>query len=90
MVYSGLVRLLLGFASLFPAPQTCTLYSSIGCTTAEYSSLERHIDGPYIDIISLDSASNTVFPLYAASIIYAFQLSLGSTQTPRTQRDYYS
>ena len=43
-------------------------------------------DGPQVDAAIRDTAAKAAAPLWVACVVYAFQFSLASTQTPRTLR----
>ena len=73
-----------------PRPQIWELYSIIGLITAVYS---RHInlkEGPHIKTVIWDAAKNIVTSLQVTCVIYLFQFSLKSTQTPKILRVAFS
>ena len=66
-----------------PRPQIQELYSIVSLTTAVYSKCINLKKGPYIKTVIRDAAKNVATPLWVAYIIYLFQFSLESTQTPK-------
>src|SRR5204862_800617 len=57
-----------------------------GRTTAVYSSLALFMDGPQVDAMTRDRASNAARRLLAALWMCSFHVSLGSTHTPSIHR----
>ena len=74
-------------ASGFPSPyilHSCDPYRRVGLITAVYKSQELRAEGPYITVIILNRASEAASPLQAACDTCSFQVSPGSSYTPRT------
>jgi len=71
---------------LGPMPQIWALYSIVGFTTAVYNRRVCLKEGPHVKTVICDIAANAVAFLWVACVIYVFQFSLESTQTPRTLR----
>ena len=69
---------------LRPIPQIQAPYSIISLTTAIYSSRVRLKEGPQVNTTIYNTAIKAAAPLQVAYIIYAFQFSFISIQTPRT------
>ena len=47
-------------------------------------------EGPYIKAVIRDAAENVATPLWVTYIIYSFQFSLKSTQTPKILKVAFS
>ena len=89
--FSSGARELFAISLLFsPRPQIQAPYSIISLTTAIYSSRIRLNKGPQVKAAIYNTAVNAAAPLVVAFIIYLFQFSLVSTQTPRTLRVAFS
>ena len=73
-----------------PIPQIWALYSIISLTTAVYSSCIYLKEGPQVKAVIYNTAIKAAAPLQVACVIYAFQFSLVSIQTPRTLRVVFS
>ena len=69
-----------------PIPQIWAPQSIIGLTTTVYSSRVRLKEGPQVKAAIRNTALKATTPLQVACVIYAFQFSLASTQTPKTLR----
>ena len=69
-----------------PRPQIWELYSIVGLITAVYSKRVSLKEGPHVEAVIRDAAENAAAPLWVACVIYAFQFSFKSTQTPKTLR----
>ena len=50
---------------------------------SKYISLK---EGPHVETVIQDAAKNAAAPLWVACVMYSFQFSLESTQTPRILR----
>ena len=73
-----------------PIPQIQALYSIVNFTTAVYSSCICLKEGLQVKAIIYNTAAKAAAPLQIVYIIYTFQFSLASTQTPRTFRVVFS
>ena len=69
-----------------PRPQIWEPYSIIRLITAVYSRRICLKEGPHIKAAIYNAAENAAVPLQVTYIIYLFQFSLKSTQTPRILR----
>ena len=73
-----------------PRPQIQELYSIIGLITAVYSKHVSLKEGPHIKAVIRDAAKNAAAPLQVVYVIYLFQFSLESTQTPKILKIAFS
>ena len=73
-----------------PIPQIQALYNIVGLTTAVYSSRMRLNNGPQVNTIIYNTTIKAAAPLQVAYMVYIFQFSLVSTQTPKTLRMAFS